>query len=72
MLRPLFSCGELNLHNKQLFLVTPHPIVPAIQTHDGIIEVNGRLTKKVAFETEVNIEDGANQPGWVNPDAFFF
>ncbi len=71
MLRPLFSCGELNLYNKQLLIVAPHPIVPSINAHDGIIEVDSSFTKKVAFKTEVDIKDGANQPCWVNPDAFF-
>ena len=71
MLCPLFSCGKLNLYHKQLFIVAPHPIVPTINTHDGIIEVYGCLTKQIAFETEVDIEDGTNQPCWVNPDAFF-
>ena len=71
MLPPLFSSGKLNLYHKLLFIVAPQPIVPAIDTHDGIIEIDGSLTKKVAFETEVNIKDGAYQPCWVNPDAFF-
>jgi hypothetical protein len=59
------------MHNKQLFIVSPHPIVPPIDTHDGIIKVNGSLTKQVAFETEVNIKDGADQACWINPNAFF-
>lgn len=71
MMLPLPSCGELNLHNKLLMIVAPQPIVPPIHTHDGVVEVNGCLTKKIAFETEVNIEDGANQTSWINPNAFF-
>ena len=71
MMDPFFVGGELKMHNKQLLIIAPHPIVPSIDTHDGIIEVNSSFTKQIAFETEVNIKDGANQPCWVNPDAFF-
>ncbi len=71
MLDPLFPRSVLNMHNKYLLIIAPHPIVPSIDTHDGIIKVDSSFTKKVAFKTEVNIKDGANQPCWVNPDAFF-
>jgi hypothetical protein len=45
--------GDVN--NKGLLLISPQPIVPAIEAHDGIIEVYRCLSIEFASKTDVNI-----------------
>ena len=55
----------------QLFpFILPQPIVPTIDAHDGVIEIDRCLSQQLAFKTEINIKDGIDENQWVEEQIF--
>jgi len=45
--------------------------LPAIDAHDGVIEIDTCLTEQMTFDTKINIECSVDQAGRINPDTLF-
>lgn len=64
------AARELNMQDLFLSLIALCPHKPAVEAHNGIIEVNRGFARKVIAKTQVHIEAGINKPYGIGIDTF--
>lgn len=67
---PLFLCAVKNVHDVFLLLIPFCPQNPAVNAHNGVIQIYTCFAKQTSFKTEIDVKNGVNESRRINPNIF--
>jgi hypothetical protein len=71
MLHPFLFRRGCDMQYRMMLLIFPRPHNPPGYAHDGVIKIYTCLTKQAAFYTQINVDDGIQQPCRIDQNIFF-